>query len=101
LQNANDLENKYNDASEKLEAKYNETQDAKMRADDLKAKAATLYQNTYQRVQELLSMESEFDRNEQTLTSLRAQIDELNRQMALQLTSCQEAARFLRTCGTA
>ena len=49
----------------------------------------------------LLGMEAEFDRNEQTLTSLRAQIDELNRQMGLQLASCQEAARFLRTCGTA
>lgn len=46
-------------------------------------------------------MESEFDKNEQTLVSLRGEIDELNRQMALLLTSCQDGARFLRTCGTA
>ena len=52
-QDANDLEDKYNDVASQLDAKYNETRQAKDRADRLRDRAAKLYQDTYEKIERL------------------------------------------------
>ena len=54
-QDANDLEDKYNEVASQLDAKYNETRQAKDRADRLRDRAAKLYQKTYEKVGQLRS----------------------------------------------
>jgi len=97
-ENANDLEDKYNDVASQLDAKYNETREAKERADRLRDRAATLYQDTYEKIERLRVMESEFIGNEKTLRDLSEQITEMNRVMLLYMNDIKEIAKFHRTC---
>ena len=53
FQDANDLEDKYNNVASQLDAKYNETRQAKDRADRLRDRAAKLYQDTYSKIERL------------------------------------------------
>ncbi len=53
FQDANALEDKYNDVATQLDAKYNETRQAKDRADRLRDRAAKLYQDTYEKIERL------------------------------------------------
>ena len=55
LQNATDLEVKYNEVTDKLDKKYTETQAAKLRAQDLRERARKLFQETYEKLANLRS----------------------------------------------
>ncbi len=53
LQDATDLEDKYNTVASQLDSKYNDTRNAKNRADKLRDRAAKLYQDTYEKIEKL------------------------------------------------
>ncbi|KAK2178481.1 hypothetical protein NP493_542g02038 [Ridgeia piscesae] len=98
-QDADDLDRKYTDVAIQLETKYNATRTAKEQADNLRDRASSLYQNTYEKIERLKVMGDEFDRNEKTLGDLSHEINELNQRMKVYFTDIQQSARRLRTCG--
>lgn len=97
-QDANDLETNYNQVASQLESKFNETGIAKERADKLKQRASTLYQNTYHKIDRLRDMELEFEKNEKVLIDLSEEIKKLNEQMEKYLKDIIEVASYHRTC---
>jgi len=99
-EDANELETNYNQAQVQLESKYNETAIAKARADALLVRAQTLYRSTYEKIERLRVMESEFVRNEKIMIDLGAEITELNLIMLLYVEDIRQVAKFHRTCST-
>ena len=52
-QDANDLEDRYNQVADQLGAKYNQTREAKERADRLRDRASEIYLATYDKLNRL------------------------------------------------
>ncbi|BFZ08525.1 hypothetical protein BsWGS_11564 [Bradybaena similaris] len=98
LDKAQELDTDYDEASEELNVKYNQTQAAKDLATKLKARADVIYKSTATKLSALKDIKQNIESSEDRLLKLQAEIDRLNALMDEYLKEIRDKAKNYETC---
>eukprot|EP00096_Caligus_rogercresseyi_P003697 TRINITY_DN1712_c0_g1_i1.p1 TRINITY_DN1712_c0_g1~~TRINITY_DN1712_c0_g1_i1.p1 ORF type:complete len:716 (-),score=171.97 TRINITY_DN1712_c0_g1_i1:97-2244(-) len=88
----------FKEVSENLRGKMNTIGISKDKAIDLQRRASELATSASAKLENLLDVEKEFERNEETLTQLNSELIRLNCEMMIHLQIVESKSKYYRNC---